>query len=247
MALVFQVPNSLAPPIIGPRGSAVRRLVQESGATSIHLSNQDAASPDRRCSIRGESAAAMCHAFDGCAALLRAECARIGRSDATRRVRFVVPEATSLLGEAALARLRGAGVATELSPRAAGEGPAARELTLCGDAPSLSAAAALLVEAILSRHGQRLGSFLSRWSFVTEYNDHFETPRRAYADILPLLAAASPLPPKRDGGGSAPEAEALAAVTVFDPYFCEGGAVAELEALGVRREKLLHRNLLGTF
>ena len=225
MALVFQVPNSLAPPIIGPRGSAVRRLVQESGATSIHLSNQDAASPDRRCSIRGESVAAMCHAFDGCAALLRAECARIGRSDATRRVRFVVPEATSLLGEAALARLRGAGVATELSPRAAGEGPAARELTLCGDAPSLSAAAALLVEAILSRHGQRLGSFLSRWSFVTEYNDHFETPRRAYADILPLLAAASPLPPKRDGG-SAPEAEALAAVTVFDPYFCEGGAAA---------------------
>ena len=73
-----------------------------------------------------------------------------------------------------------------------------------------------VVTSLASREQARHAGFLSRWSFPTDYLDHFETPSEAYADILPLLRAAGP----------------LAALRVYDPYYCAGAVVEALWALG---------------
>ena len=53
----------------------------------------------------------------------------------------------------------------------------------------------------------------ARYSWATEYGDHFETSEAAYFDIEPVLRAM--------GGG-----------TILDPYYCEGATVRRLRKLG---------------
>jgi hypothetical protein len=61
----------------------------------------------------------------------------------------------------------------------------------------------------------------SLWNFKVDYNDHFETPRVAYADIVPFLHALSSQVKKTD-----------AELSIYDPYWCEGSMVAHLGSLG---------------
>ena len=61
-----------------------------------------------------------------------------------------------------------------------------------------------------------------KWScgnypYPTDYNDHFETPQRAYADIYPLLQYCLKRRNKSD--------EAV----IYDPYFCTGSAATLME------------------
>lgn len=51
--------------------------------------------------------------------------------------------------------------------------------------------------------------------------DHCETSERAYADIVPLLAALA-----REIGKNPEE------LTIYDPYYCQGSTVARLTSLG---------------
>ena len=264
MSLSFLVPTELAPPIIGPRGSAVRRLVGESGCSSIHLSNNDPSMPDRRVTIRGE-ADSVGKAFDIIAEVLRAECRKTGRADITRSIRLLVPEAAAIVGDAALAELRShASVAVEVSARPDPGAPLERVLTIGGDGANMSRAVHRLVGGITERHQQRLSGFFSKWAFTTEYNDHFETPRRAYADILPLLEAialqaergranpdaAGVASRKRKqshssacgSGEASSSADALRSLTVWDPYYCKGSMVSDLAALGCSAERVINRN-----
>jgi len=61
----------------------------------------------------------------------------------------------------------------------------------------------------------------SDFPYETDYNDHFETPLRAYRDIAPLLSA---LFPSRKP-------------TIYDPYYCDGACLRNLASLGFRDVK----------
>lgn len=77
------------------------------------------------------------------------------------------------------------------------------------------------------------------YPYKVDYNDHFETPRRAYEDVLPLMDLVSPSArespnskkrrrPSRDGH------------VLYDPYYCAGRAKDLLNSLGfpsVQHEK----------
>ena len=195
MSLSLLVSSQLAPPIIGPHGSAVRRIVARSGASSVHLSNQEPSVRERRVTIRGETPA-ICRAFDLIAEVLHSECARLGISDRVREFRLVVPEATSIVGGAALAALTATSAVTlELEPKADApaprerDAPAPRErvLMIRGEIADVTSAVHRLIGRVMGRHEQRLCDFFAQWPFTTDYNDHFSTPRSAYTDIVLLL------------------------------------------------------------
>jgi hypothetical protein len=60
----------------------------------------------------------------------------------------------------------------------------------------------------------------SIWKFEVDYNDHFETPKKAYEDltyILDILAA-------EQGRGRS-------TVTLYDPYYCQGNMLNYLHQL----------------
>ena len=66
----------------------------------------------------------------------------------------------------------------------------------------------------------------NKWSsgsypYPTDYNDHFETPQRAYADIYPLLQYCLQ---KNKKSSSNKES-----ATIYDPYFCTGTAAILME------------------
>ena len=70
--------------------------------------------------------------------------------------------------------------------------------------------------------------FLAEWPFPTEYGDHYETPKRAYRDVKPLLLdVAADLSVKK------------AKLRLYDPYYCRGKAATALGELGFR--KLINR------
>jgi hypothetical protein len=59
------------------------------------------------------------------------------------------------------------------------------------------------------------------WNFVVDYNDHFETPKCAYSDVLPVLKTTMDLSSKE-----------AADFTVYDPYWCQGSMVKYMTELG---------------
>ncbi len=68
----------------------------------------------------------------------------------------------------------------------------------------------------------------NKWSsgsypYPTDYNDHFETPQRAYADIYPLLQYC--LQNNKQSSNNKNEAAAI----IYDPYFCTGAAATLME------------------
>jgi hypothetical protein len=77
---------------------------------------------------------------------------------------------------------------------------------------------------IYTVHGFTNG--MSSWNkapfpFQADYNDHFETPKQSYLDILPVLDAIGlSLSLTRSG------------LILYDPFYCNGLAKANLESLG---------------
>ncbi len=59
------------------------------------------------------------------------------------------------------------------------------------------------------------------WNFEVDYNDHFETPKQAYIDLLPWLEAICSQMQK-------PRNE----LRIYDPYFCQGKMKEYLNELG---------------
>ena len=67
----------------------------------------------------------------------------------------------------------------------------------------------------ISSNNNNIGGY-GKFPYLTDYNDHFETPARAYEDILPLMECV--LVGNR-------KAEA----TIYDPYYCAGRAATLLK------------------
>lgn len=59
------------------------------------------------------------------------------------------------------------------------------------------------------------------WSFEVDYNDHFETPLAAYADIAPVLDVAAKMLSKE-----------RSSLVLYDPYYCQGNMRSHLATLG---------------
>lgn len=85
---------------------------------------------------------------------------------------------------------------------------------------------------------------MSTYPYKVDYNDHFETPRRAYEDVLPLLDLLSPdrtpqnakESKKRKRSSSSNRDDHI----LYDPYYCAGRAKELLNSLGfpnVQHEK----------
>ena len=66
-------------------------------------------------------------------------------------------------------------------------------------------------------------SLAKRYPFATDFCDHFETPRRAYADVAPALDALVAKP--------------RAQTRIYDPYYCDGAAKRHLQQLGFTNVK----------
>jgi len=61
----------------------------------------------------------------------------------------------------------------------------------------------------------------SNWNFTTDYNDHFETPKIAYTDLLPLLQTLATNIHKK-----------IHEIIIYDPYYCNGMMKTYLNELG---------------
>ena len=87
----------------------------------------------------------------------------------------------------------------------------------------------------------------SHYPYKVDYNDHFETPRRAYEDVLPVLDLISPsarssLQNKDSKKRKRPSSPSVDRTehTLYDPYFCAGRTKTLLTSLGfpnVQHEK----------
>lgn len=69
------------------------------------------------------------------------------------------------------------------------------------------------------------------WNFVVDYNDHFETPKKAYEDLLTAI-----LDPLFETSLQKPRGE----VIVYDPYYCQGNMVQYLRELSFQH--IINRN-----
>ncbi|CAH0373359.1 unnamed protein product [Pelagomonas calceolata] len=66
-------------------------------------------------------------------------------------------------------------------------------------------------------------SLAKRYPFATDFCDHFETPRQAYADVAPALDALV--------------AKSRAETRIYDPYYCDGAVKRHLRELGFTNAK----------
>ena len=254
--LKLLVESRLAGSIIGKGGSTLRAIKERSGARHIQLSQVSAAGAvDRTVCVTGLRDSIE-KAFALIAEVLRAEAGTITSSTAaSESVRLLVPNAVAgmLIGGAGagVRRLReGSGAAVDVAKQSGPAYPKERQITCVGTPPQTERAVALLVEAIAEREHGRHHGFLSQWEFETNFNDHFETPRVAYEDVLPLLESiarqsrqsadrsaepeeAASRKRKRakgehgagervGGAASSSASEELTELTVYDPYFCKG-------------------------
>jgi hypothetical protein len=252
-ALKLLVSNASGAAIIGPGGSAVKRLKLESGVHSIHLSANPQNCGDRSCAIVGP-VAAIKRAYELISALMRdvesgPQVSMLGLD----AVRLLVPDGASLVGLSALAELqRSSGCSSIeatppplLSQRRGVPPPKEKMVTCRGSVEACSLAVFGMLGRIAARHEHRHKEFFSSWSFPTEYSDHFETPPQAYADIAPLLesVAAQRHPESSSssstttsssssggssGGRSSSAHAAVSQLSVYDPYFCQGKMVRAL-------------------
>lgn len=186
--LVLLVDGYLTGAIIGKGGSTLKSIKGASGVHTLQLSQER--SSTRTVSVTGP-ADAVHAAYQLISEALSAEADRVrlagGRP--SQAVRLLLPKAqgAQLLakqGAAVRALRRASGASIELDDVPHGQ----RRLLRCaGTAAQTAAAVRGLIELAAEREGRRHASFLARWPFETSYNDHFETPRQAYADVLPLM------------------------------------------------------------
>ena len=72
------------------------------------------------------------------------------------------------------------------------------------------------------KHGGA-ASLAKRYPFATDFCDHFETPRRAYADVAAAIDALT----------NKPRSE----TRIYDPYYCDGAVKRHLRELGFTNVK----------
>jgi len=70
------------------------------------------------------------------------------------------------------------------------------------------------------------------WPFEVDDGDHFETPREAFEDIVPLLRCHAR---RRAVERQLPAEDATSQLRVYDPYFCTGRSATLLGELGFPR------------
>ena len=102
---------------------------------------------------------------------------------------------------------------------------------------------------LASRAVPAMSSSMS-YPYRADYNDHFETPLRAYQDVAPLLDLVAPPAPSasragggrrtsfgEDGGsgGGGRRDAARASHVLYDPYYCAGRTRELLGSLGFAR------------
>ena len=235
--LKLAVPSALAGAIIGRGGSTLRDLKASSGVQNIQLSQRPDANERRSVMLTGDAHSVKI-AFARVARLLRSEASLA--SDTPWKVRLIVPRAVVVgSGGERISALRKETAASINIEKPSAEVPASKErmITCEGQLPATEKAVDAIVDLLASREHERHAAFLSQWAFSTAYNDHFETPERAYRDILPLLqvvAKQSATPPA--------EIDALSLLRVYDPYYCQGRVRTLLSALGCTPERILNCN-----
>ena len=217
----------------------VRRIKATTGVHSIHLSCQGSA--QRTVAISGPMDALL-SAYDEVAALLRSEAGV--SDDAVDPMQLIVPDAINIVGDAAMSKMREAfGVAISVSRECEHVGPKQVLLVLKGTALATRRAAHSIVKLTSTRHENRHRDFFAQWpSFETHYNDHFETPTQAFADVAPLLQQ---LALSLHGGGRGGDAlqRALQRLTVYDPYYCKGAMRESLaKGTGCSAERIVNEN-----
>ena len=244
--LKLLVNSRLAAAIIGRGGHAVRRIKTESGVRHIHLSDNTPGGVDRAVTVTGPMEA-LHSAYVLIAEILRQE---VGLPEgATETVRVLLPDAASLVGETAIGQLRKASGGAHIEVRPSPLGGKEKVITCTGSAEQAMHVALNVAEAVAERHHARHRDFLSQWGFETCYNDHFETPMQAYADILPLLRSVAlqswrrQQQRKRKRAQEVGVAEGIVAqLTLYDPYYCQGSMRAGLVDLGLTAERCINEN-----
>ena len=88
----------------------------------------------------------------------------------------------------------------------------------------------------------------SKWKsksypYKTDYNDHFETPLRAYEDILPLLDMVGPqnidtttISISTSTGNTNKRQSHI----LYDPYYCDGQTIILLNKLNFKKNNIIH-------
>ena len=248
------------------------RSIQGEAGVKIQLSQSASGTPPTRTvRLTSGSSGGVKKAFDLCTAALQS---------ASTVTRVLVPHAVSaeLIGPQGegVQRLKsrsGADIEVMLTTRdgsalidntGGGGGSSSQLLKLTGTTAHVTSAVHYIVDVIANREHRRHETFLSSWPFETSYDDHFETPLKAYADVLPILrrlarrrSCGTSSRGKRarpeheqeasgdghatDAGGSS-SAAALRHLRVYDPYYCTGGTRVALESLGCNPEAIVHEN-----
>jgi len=79
-------------------------------------------------------------------------------------------------------------------------------------------------------------SITGKYPYPTDYNDHFETPVRAYDDIYPLLEYVLTNKQKCNEKAKKKEIGSSNEATIYDPYYCAGRAGTLLNDLFQRHQ-----------
>lgn len=252
LQLKLLVEARLGAAIIGRAGHVVRRIKQGSGVQHIHLSDNAEGAIDRTVTVTG-TREALLQAYALIAQVLRAEDGLTGDAEL---MRMLVPDAPSIIGDVALRGVQSISGATVEASTPARDSPAqhSEKVVSCiGTAEQTERAVTLLADAVNARHQARHSAFLSQWAFETSYNDHFETPERAFADVLPLLRCIGVQSLRRrqrkrrresvdDMGKDATANGTLGELTVYDPYYCQGSVRRALVGLGLAEGCCLNSN-----
>eukprot|EP00966_Prymnesium_polylepis_P001962 44763-Prymnesium_polylepis.1 len=129
---------------------------------------------DRALTITG-SMDALPSAFVLIADVARSEAGHVD-SDSVETVRLLIPDAVSLVGDAALTAMRKASGGARIEVFASPLGGKDKLLACTGSAEQTAHVALNVAEAVAARHNARHRDFFAQWRFETCYNDHFETP-----------------------------------------------------------------------
>ena len=280
ITLVIDAP--LAGFILGKSGATLRNIQGESGV-KIQLSQAAAGTPPTRTvRLTSGNAGGVKKAFDMCVAALHSAPKVATPKSGTTRVLVSHAVSAKLIGpkgEAVqrLKQISGAGIEVTTTTRdgsalventsavkggggggGGSSSSSSRLFKLTGTAAQVASAVHHIVDVTVSREQRRHEAFLSSWPFETSYDDHFETPLKAYADVLPVLRR---LARRRRGGETSSRgkkrprqeqqqaavvddcdssAAALRRLRVYDPYYCTGGTRVALESLGCNPEAIVH-------
>jgi hypothetical protein len=213
---------------------------------------EDRAKSQRTVRISGSNESIL-QAFKKVMHIVRLEMVRLRMKD-DRTVSISLPNAGArLLAEAGSIEefQQSSGATLEMKKR----NPKEHSVHVCGSTEQTESAVRSIVELTCTRENGRHQEFLAQWDFETDYNDHFETPKIAYADILPVLEAVAKqsrqLKKKKkrkrkgnesDGVHFLNSESLLKDLVVYDPYFCQGRVCKLLGELGCGAEQVINSN-----